>query len=306
MFCANALAQLPCIVLVPLDATYQSTFAGGLTAPKGGSGSSPGGPVNDPAAPAVPFAHGAYAPNQYAAGSHSVYRQAPGSATSWNAPAVSGPSQAVSRLPPAATGVGAFPQQQSYVGGQLENYMANVEHGDSRRQTEEMSSLLPPPPLPPVQPPTEEYQGGTLNTHFSVFEHGDNAMETQEQGQPRYRPYFGAGRDAVAVGAVAVAPGPLAPGPVAPVLPSGRFFYPPGPTGVDPRTYYLFITGQLPRGTFSHTSLSHEAGGNHYREAQYDTFGYPTGPQPRLTETQEVSSDARLQQQQPWDGAKGY
>lgn len=283
---------------IPLDATYQSNFAGGLTAPKGGSGSSPGGPVNDAAAPAVPFTYGAYAPNQFAAaGSQGVYRQAPGSATSWNAAAVSGPSQAASRLPPAATGVGAFPQQQSYVGGQLENYMANIEHGDSRRQTEEMSSLLPPPP--PVQPPPEEYQGGTLNRYSSVFEHGNNMMETQEQGQPPYRPYFGAGRDAVAVGAVAVAPGP-----VAPVLPSGRFFYPPGPTGVDPRTYYLFITGQLPRGTFSHTSLSHEAGGNHYREAQYDTFGYPTGPQPRLTETQEVSSDVRLQQ--PWDGTKGY
>lgn len=294
----TALHQLYCSFALhcafPLDG-YQSDFAGGLTAPKGGSGSSPGGPVNDAGAPAVPFAYGVYAPNQYEAGSQVVYRQAPGSATSWNAAAVSGPSQAASRLPQAATGVGAFPQQQSYVGGQLENYMANVEHGDSKRQTEEMSSLLPPPPF---QQPTEEYKGGELSTYSSVFEHGDNARETEEQGQPPYRPYIGVARDAVAVA--------VAPAPVAPAFPSRSFFYPPGPVGMDPRTYYLFMTGQLPPGTFSHASLSHEAGGNHYGEAHYERFGYPTGPQPRLTETQEVSSDVGYQQQQPRDNRKGY
>lgn len=298
----TALHQLSCSIALhcvfPLD-VYQSNFAGGLTAPKGGSGSSPGGPVRDAGAPPVPFAYGAYAPNQYAAGSQVMYRQAPGSATSWNAAAVSGPSQAASGLPQAATGVGVFPPQQSYVGGQLENYMANIQHGDSKRQTEEMSSLLPPPP-PPGQQPTEEYKGGELSTYSSVFEHGDNARETEEQGQPPYRPYFGVARDAVAEGAVAVAPAP-----VAPAFPSRGFFYPPGPIGVDPRTYYLFMTGQLPPGTFSHASLSHEAGGNHYGEAHYERFGYPTGPQPRLTETPEVSSDVRLQQQ-PRDNRKGY
>lgn len=291
-----ALHQLSCSFALhcafPLD-VYQGNFAGGLTAPKGGSGSSPGGPVNDAGAPAVLFAYGA--PNQYAAGPQVVHRQAPGSATSWNAAAVSGPSQAASRLPQAATGVGAFPQQQSYVGGQLENYMANVEHGDSKRQTEEMSSLLPPPP--PGQQPTEEYKGGELSTYSSVFEHGDNARETEEQGQLPYRPYVGVARDAVAVA--------VAPAPVAPAFPSRSFFYPPGPIGMDPRMYYLFMTGQLPPGTFSHTSLSHEAGGNHYGEAHYERFGYPTGPQPRLMETQEVSSDVRFQQQ-PRDNRKGY
>lgn len=294
----TALHQLSCSFALhcafPLD-VYKSDFAGGLTAPKGGSGSLPGGPVNDAGAPAVLFPNGAHAPNQYAADSQVVYHQAPGSANNWNAAAVPGPSQAVSRLPQAATGVGAFPQQQSYVGGQLENYMANVEHRDSKRQTEEMSSLLPPPP---VRQPTEEYKGGELRTYSSVFEHGDDARETEEQGQPPYQPYLGVARDAVAVA--------VAPAPVAPAFLSRSFFYPPGPIGMDPRTYYLFMTGQLPPGTFSHTSLSHEAGGNHYGEAHYERFSYPTGPQPRLTETQEVSSDVRFQQQQPRDNRRGY
>lgn len=269
---------------------YQNNLSGGLTAPKGGSVSSQGGPVSDAGAPAVPVSYDVYAPNQYAASSQVASRQAPGSATSWNAAAVSGPSQAASRLPQAATGVVAFPPQQSYVGGQLENYMANIEHGDSRRQTGELSALFPP-----VQQPTEEYKGGELSTYSSVFEHGDNARETEEQGQPPYRPFFGVPEGSVSVSNTRVEP----------AFPSRSFFYPPGLFGVDPRTYYLFMTGQLPPGTFSHTSVSHDAGGDHYGEVHYERFGYPTGPQPRPTETQEVSSDVHLQQQ-PKDNRKGY
>lgn len=293
-------------------AAYQRNYDGVLTAPKGDTASFPGSPTNGDGA-AVQSAQGVYAPPQYAAGaaqgaSHDamgggainwnaaaagsaqdVNRQAPGGGpTGMSVTSVSGPNQASRLLPPPA-GV-SFPQPQSYVGGQLENYMANFEHGDSQRQTEELS-VLPPPPVP--GPPSEEYKGGDLHMYSSMFEHGDHARETEERGEPPYRPYFGSAPSTGVVGPVAVA--------AVPVAPAGLpIFYPPGPIGLDPRTYYLFITGQLPPGTFSHASATHEAGGSHYGEAHYERFG----PQPRLTETQEVSSDMGMQQS--GGGRKGY
>lgn len=255
-----------------------------MTAPKGDTASFPGFSTSDDYA-AVQPAQDVYP--LYAAGpAQSGSRQASGgSPTNWGVAPMSG-----SRLPPSAAG-GAFPQP--YVGGQLENYMTNVEHGDSQRQTEEMRSLVPlPPPVP--GPPAEEYKGGNLQIYSSEFAHGDHKRETEERGELPYRPYFGAARGAGPVGTVAVAAAP-----VAPAGPS-TIFYPPGPTGLDPRTYYLFITGQLPPGTYSHASATHEAGGNHYGEAHYERFG----PQPRVTETQDVSSDMAMQQS--GGGRKGY
>lgn len=274
---------------------YQGNYDGGMSAPKGDSASFPGFPVDDDHA-AVQSAPDAYAPTQYSAGNaQGVSRQAPGSGpSSGNVASVPGPNQAASRPLPPAPGV-SVSLPQLYVGGQLENYMANFDHGDSQRQTEEMSYMLPPPP-PPHGPgvPSEEYKGGDLQMYASEFMHGDHARETEERGEPPYRPYLGAARGAGTVGRVAMAPVQ-----VAPAGPS-RMFYPPGHIGLDPYTYYLFMTGQLPPGTFSHASATHDAGGSHYREAHYEKFG----PQPRLTETQEVSSDMGMQQ--AGGGRKGY
>lgn len=276
---------------------YQSNYDGGLTAPKGDSASFPGFPAAH--ATAVQSSQGMHASTQYAADpAQGVNHQALGGGPSnWNAAA--GSAQGVNRQAlggvstnfnvASASGASkavSVPEPQSYVGGQLENYMSNFEHGDSQRETEEMSSLLPPPPGPGL--PSEEYKGGDFQMHSSVFEHGHHARETEERGEAPYRHYL-------SVGAVAVAPVPLAP-----VGPSRFFFYPPGPIGLDPHTYYYFITGQLPPGTYTHASAIHDAGGNHFQEAHYERFG----PQPRLTETQEVSSDMGMQQ--PGGGRKGY
>lgn len=198
------------------------------------------------------------------------------------AAAASGANQAASRELPPAPGVSG-PQQQSYVGGQLASYVSNLEHGDAQGQTEEMS-YLPPPPVPGL--PSEEYKGGDLQTYSSVFEHEDHARETEERGEPPFRPYSG-----TSVGTVAMEPVPVAP--AGPAI----FFY---PSGLDPRMYYSFMTGQLPPGTYSHTSATHDAGGNHYQEAHYESFG----PQPRLREAQDVSSDMGMQQS--GGGRKGY
>lgn len=305
-----------------------------MTAPKGDTASFPGFPTSDDSA-AVQSAQGAYA--QYAAGpgqgvshqalgggatnwnaagpsqgvSHqalgggptnwnaaavpvqTVNRQAPsGSPTGLSVASVSGPNQASRLLPPGVS----FPQPQPYVGGQLENYMANFEHGDSQRQTEEMRSVRPPPQQLPGLP-AEEYKGGDLHMYSSMFEHGDHARETEEMGEPPYRPYFRAAQGAGAVGPVAVGRVPVAPVPEAPAGLS--IIYPPAPIGLDPRTYYLFITGQLPPGTFSHASAAHEAGGSHYGEAHYQRVG----PQPRPMGSQGVSSDMGMQQS---GSRKGY
>lgn len=284
LVCKDLSCHTPSNLLLPLD-LYQNNYDGGLTAPKSDSA--------DDHATAVQSSQGVYA-SQYAADpAQVVNRHAFGSdPTNFNVASASGANQAASRLLPPAPGV-SVPQPPSYIGGQLENYMSNFEHGDSQRETEELSSLLPPPPPPPPGPglPSEEYKGGDLQMHSSVFEHGHHARETEERGEPPYRPYFSAGKT------VSVANAPVL---MAPVGPSRFFFYPPGPLGQDPHMYYYFITGQLPPGTYTHASASHDAGGNHFQEAHYERFG----PQPRLMETQEVSSDMGMQQS--GGGRKGY
>lgn len=282
----------------------QSNNDGGLPAPKGDSALVQGFPASDDHA--VQSAQGMYAPvqsvnrqahgvdptNLHAAPGpvQSGNRQAPsGGPTSRHVAAGSAPHQAASSLLPQQAGV-ALSQPQSYVGGHLENYMANFEHGDSQRQTEEMKPMLPPPHVP--GPPADEYKGGDLQLFSSFLEHGDHASETERRGEVPRRPYYGAVQGARSVGMVA-------PEHVA-VVPAGpqRVFYPPGPIGLDPYMYYLFITGQLPHGTYTHASATHDAGGNHYGEAHYQKFG----PQPR--QTQVVSSDVGMQQ--AFGGGKGH
>lgn len=280
--------------------TYQNSY-GGLTAPIGDKALFQGFPSDDQAAvqSAQSVNHQALGVDPTNLNAESgpvqvVNRQAlSGSSPSQNVALVAGSNQGAMSLLPPATGV-SFSQPQSYVGGHLDNYMANLEHGNSQSQTEQMSALLPPPHVPGPPSPPEEYQGGDLHVYSSSFAHGDHAQETEERGQPPYRPYYVASRVGGAVGGVAEAPVALAP------LSPQRVFYPPGSVGLDPRTYYLFMTGQLPRGTYTHASATHDAGGDHYGEAHYERFDL----QPMPIETQEVAQDMGVHQSHL--GRKGY
>lgn len=217
-------------------------------------------------------------PYEFAAGSTESEKQAMVGSNS-DGP-LYGPIQTASRSSVAA-GFGAGPE--TYVGGELFSNQANVEHSNFQKQTEEMG-LLPPPP--PFLPPTEEYRGGEFSNAQTVFEGGNYQGQTEERGQAPY-PYAAATWERAAV---------------RPAAQQRSFFYPPSQIGLDPRTYYLFITGQLPPGTFSHASVSHETGGHHHSEAKYAKFQNP--PQPRPMETRDVARDEEFQQRR--DNMKGF
>ncbi|KAM8726240.1 uncharacterized protein AB9X84_002757 [Acanthopagrus schlegelii] len=114
------------------------------------------------------------------------------------------------------------------------------------------------PPRPPSPP---QLQGGELNKYSQISEYGDSEYETEEQG---FLP----------------AP-PLPPG--APALsgevssgPDTRLAQPyyPHPYPYD----YLFLTGQYPPGTITHSSSSFEQGADGYQDTHYIRYYYPASP----------------------------
>lgn len=182
----------------------------------------------------------------------------------------------LSRVPQPSTD-GTLLPSPSYVGGDLENYMANFEHGNSEMETEELRPMRPPPP-PPGLYPEPVLQAGELSNYMSIYEHGNNKRETEEEGSPT--PYY-----SVAYRAEELPPAPL----------SGGFMY-PVPIGLEPKLYYLFMTGQLPPGTLSHFQSNYESGNDRSGEVHYKRYYYPvTEVQTTPTENLELPSDEMVQ-----------
>lgn len=181
----------------------------------------------------------------------------------------------LSRVPQPSTD-GTLLPSPSYVGGDLESYMANFEHGNSEMETEELKPMLPPPPGLYPEP---VLQAGELSNYMSIYEHGNNERETEEEGSPP--PYY-----SVAYRAEELPPAPL----------SGSFMH-PVPIGLEPKLYYLFLTGQLPPGTLSHFQSNYESGNNRFGEVHYERYYYPvTEEQTTPTENPELPSDEMVQQ----------
>ncbi len=132
--------------------------------------------------------------------------------------------------------------------------------GSSR--PENVSPLLPPPG--PV------YQAGELSHYEQSFEDGASASETEEQG---YLPL---------------------PSPMLESAGPGFTSQPrPVPTiggiwGPYPDNLYMFLTGQLPQGTVTHSSSSYEQGSDNWQDLHYERYYYPynAGPaQPVKTQS---------------------
>lgn len=179
---------------------------------------------------------------------------------------------ALSRVPQPSTG-GTLGPLPSYVGGDLENYMANFEHGNSEMETEELRPMLPPPPGLYPEP---VLQAGELSNYMSIYEHGNNERETEEEGAPP--PYY-----SVAYRAEELPPTP----------PSGGFMH-SVPIGLEPKLYYLFLTGQLPPGTLSHFQSNYESGNDRFGEVGYERYYYPVTEE--QTTPTEIPSDEMVQQ----------
>ncbi|XP_031694090.1 uncharacterized protein LOC116376757 [Anarrhichthys ocellatus] len=158
------------------------------------------------------------------------------SEASWSAPPVWDPveeSAAASRNSMPTPYIGPPPFFQA---GELNHYETNLEHGNTDRETEELNFPAPPPQQP--QPlPYPGYQAGELSRYTSDLEHGNGEWETVEQGYMPPPPYASAPQG-VEVSAA-----------------STSFPAQPVPLALTPvgwSQYYLFLTGQLPSGTYTH------------------------------------------------------
>lgn len=181
---------------------------------------------------------------------------------------------------------GALPPPPLYQAGELAQFEANLEYGNSERETEELDF---PPPAPYPEPPAPIYQGGELSNYEAIFDHGNEEWETEEQGFMPPDPYYSAEALPVA---------PTAPEVLPAASTSERSMY-PGSHGLGPYEYYLFLTGQLPPGTLTHFSSEYENGADYWDEAHYERYHYPMAQVPTITtQTQEDFSDIPWQQPQ--------
>ncbi|XP_020498693.1 uncharacterized protein [Labrus bergylta] len=168
------------------------------------------------------------------------------------------------------------PPQSSYQAGELDNYEANFQHGSLEQETEALSYPPPPPPFPETF-----YQGGELSHYEAVIEHGNRERETEGQRYMQAPP---------SASAHAVAEQFSAPS-TSKEAPQQQGSQALGAFRQD--QFYLFLTGQLPPGTVSHSQSSYEAGQDHWDEVHYEKYHFPSAPY--QTETQQVPNDQVFQ-----------
>lgn len=139
--------------------------------------------------------------------------------------------------------VSALPPLPSYVAGEFEAYVGNVEHGNSERETEQQPFGSWGPFPEPV------FQAGELSQYESIFEHGNEERETEADGfMPHYSfPPQGFWR-------------------FPRVFPVTRPRHPSEPSMNDP-----FFPARIP-GAFSHFQSKYERGGNYWDEAGFRRF----------------------------------
>ncbi|XP_019125402.2 uncharacterized protein LOC104926961 [Larimichthys crocea] len=105
-----------------------------------------------------------------------------------------------------------------------------------------------------------EFQAGELSSYENRFEHGNYESETEEQG---FQP---------APPEVEVSKGRYSTSERRPLYPGRRRGH------VFPYYDYMFLTGQYPQGTITHSSSSFEQGTDHWQDAHYIRYHYPASP----------------------------
>ncbi|XP_073349519.1 uncharacterized protein [Pagrus major] len=155
------------------------------------------------------------------------------------------------------------------------------------------------PPRPPLPPSPPQFQAGELNKYAQISEFGNSESETEEQGFQPPPP-----------GAQALrrqdAPSNVQPSGLDSSLVQSLYPHP---------TDYLFLTGQYPPGTVTHSSSSFEQGADNYQDTHYVRYYYPASPsiqQPSQPVRQSIGSTSYDQSgtvpryNQPYGAAGGY
>ncbi|XP_071336397.1 uncharacterized protein [Trachinotus anak] len=236
--------------------------------------------------PAVSFLHNPE--RRYPSPVRSRLTARPSSEASWNvAPGwdpveESTTAHSVSRTSQPRPGIGLPPPPPLFQAGELAHYEDNLVHGTEERETEELN-LVPPPP-PPYPGPL--FQAGELDHYESVLEHGNEERETETE-----EPIYAHGSRARESESLMRLPPFELYNP--PTSNSNLQPAPPAVSPVGPSKYYLFLTGQLPPGTFSHFESDYESGIDHWDDVHYERYHFPIAQSPVISpQTQEVPSDA--------------
>lgn len=199
------------------------------------------------------------------------------SVTSWNAATGFGPmeeSTTASGTSQPTPNIG-LPLPPFFQAGELDQYEVNLEHGSSERESEELSFPPPPPPFPEFG-----FQAGEMSRYESIFEHGNEERETEDQGFMPLPPYA-PGPQGAPLSAVPVEEGPEQPAPQK-------------LSSLGPNMRHLFLTGQLPPGTYSLFQSDYETGGDHWDEAHYERYHFPIAQSPVITETQQPQDFTKI------------
>ncbi|XP_067427709.1 uncharacterized protein [Thunnus thynnus] len=136
---------------------------------------------------------------------------------------------------------------------------------------------------PPGPPPPPVFQAGELSHMENIYEHGNFESETEDTG---FQP----------------------PPPGVQVSAEQGFTSEPQPSGLGrglvgyPHYDYMFLTGQYPPGTVTHYSSSFEQGRDHWQDAHYIRYHYPSSPstqQVKIFPTEPAAPQVMKQPSQP-------
>ncbi len=134
---------------------------------------------------------------------------------------------------------------------------------------------------PPGPPPLPEYRAGELSKYKKIYEHGNSESETEEQGflPPPPGTQALSGQDST----------------------SERQSLGPGRIWAElPYPYdYMFLTGQYPPGTITHSSSSFEQGTDYWHDTHYVRDYFPASPSTEQLETLPTNFEAPQHVQQP-------
>ncbi|KAM8726510.1 uncharacterized protein AB9X84_002911 [Acanthopagrus schlegelii] len=249
-------------------ATYPASY------PSGGPSYPQPSVWRQPASPSYSSNSYAAAPvaSEYASGSSAASYPQP---SVWRQPAASSYSSNAYAAAPVASGYAS----PSFVGSTGPSYaqptfsqdvdwaMAPPSplSGDGASSRPSAGQFSGPSNVSPPRPP--QFQGGELNKYSQISEYGDSESETEEQGFLPAPP--------LPPGAPALS-GEVSSGDVQPSGPDTRLAQPyyPHPYPYD----YLFLTGQYPPGTITHSSSSFEQGADNYQDTHYIRYYYPASP----------------------------
>ncbi|XP_020489144.2 uncharacterized protein [Labrus bergylta] len=126
-----------------------------------------------------------------------------------------------------------------------------------------------------VSPYYPQYQGGELSKYEGGFDHSRSESETETQGFQQYPRV------------AAVEAQPEFTSVVQPPFPGRSWPFLPYPYD------YMFMTGQYPPGTFTHSSQSSEQGANQWQDSHYIRYRFPS--------TQQAESVPELQAPQTYN-----